>query len=262
MKNCKQCHRRLRSDYQLDICKLCLAVCECGAKKDYRAKQCRSCGSRTGAIKQWQKIRPKMEASLRAFAATRKGKPIKPPRVCSIDGCGQPYEARGWCHKHYARWKFRRTPHLSTKLSPEEKFWANVEKTEKCWIWRGITNENGYGLIRINGKYIRAHRYSYFLAYGEYPMPMGRHTCDNPPCVNPGHIVPGTQQENVQDRVDRNRQPRGSKVGGSKLTELDVIEIKMLLKAKIFHRIIAEKFGVHKLTIGEINTGKTWKHVL
>ena len=27
------------------------------------------------------------------------------PRVCSIDGCDNVHAARGWCHKHYMRWR-------------------------------------------------------------------------------------------------------------------------------------------------------------
>jgi hypothetical protein len=26
-------------------------------------------------------------------------------RLCSIDGCNKPHDARGWCDTHYARWK-------------------------------------------------------------------------------------------------------------------------------------------------------------
>lgn len=26
-------------------------------------------------------------------------------RICSIEGCGKPHEARGWCSMHYMRWK-------------------------------------------------------------------------------------------------------------------------------------------------------------
>jgi hypothetical protein len=28
----------------------------------------------------------------------------KPERTCSVDGCGRPFYARGWCSMHYLRW--------------------------------------------------------------------------------------------------------------------------------------------------------------
>lgn len=59
---------------------------------------------------------------------------------------------------------------------------------------------------------------------------------------------------------------RKGKYGGennpySKLTEKDVIEIKKMLKDKIFIKYIAEKFNVSDSTISAINTGKIWKGV-
>jgi HNH endonuclease len=31
-------------------------------------------------------------------------------RLCSIEGCGQEHQARGWCQKHYTRWKVHGDP--------------------------------------------------------------------------------------------------------------------------------------------------------
>lgn len=37
------------------------------------------------------------------------------PRTCTINGCNNKHEARGWCQKHYARWKVHGNPN-TTKL--------------------------------------------------------------------------------------------------------------------------------------------------
>ncbi len=37
--------------------------------------------------------------------AGRKPKPERQVRLCSIPGCGRVHYGRGWCHRHYWRWK-------------------------------------------------------------------------------------------------------------------------------------------------------------
>lgn len=39
-------------------------------------------------------------------------------RVCSIEGCGRPHEARGWCRPHYWRWSVYGDP-LGSSLPRE-----------------------------------------------------------------------------------------------------------------------------------------------
>lgn len=29
----------------------------------------------------------------------------QPGRICAVDGCGRPVQARGWCHPHWRRWR-------------------------------------------------------------------------------------------------------------------------------------------------------------
>lgn len=33
-----------------------------------------------------------------------------PKRICGIDGCGKPHRARGWCTKHWKRWRVHGDP--------------------------------------------------------------------------------------------------------------------------------------------------------
>ncbi len=79
------------------------------------------------------------------------------------------------------------------------RFWDRVEKTERCWLWRGATNGQGYGVIGVDGHQRYAHRLSYELFVG--PIPDGLeldHLCRTPACVNPAHLEPVTHQENIR----------------------------------------------------------------
>ena len=93
------------------------------------------------------------------------------------------------------------------KISDKDlkRFWDNVDRKFKneCWIY-GIGNN--YGDILINGKKIKAHRFSYELHKGKIPKGMNVcHTCDIPACVNPNHLWIGTQKDNMQDKIKKGR---------------------------------------------------------
>lgn len=86
-------------------------------------------------------------------------------------------------------------------LTPEQRFWLKVDRTEGCWLWTGALDSWKYGQIRIAGHNVLVHRFSYALHVG--PIPEGMtvdHRIDCPKhCVNPAHLRLATikqQQEN------------------------------------------------------------------
>lgn len=94
----------------------------------------------------------------------------------------------------------------------EARFYAKVEKTDGCWLWKGARHRlaNGtmtYGTIMLTkGRTALAHRVSYELANGDLSDDaVLRHTCDNPACVRPDHLVAGTQQDNLADMREKGR---------------------------------------------------------
>ncbi len=72
-----------------------------------------------------------------------------------------------------------------------EIFWAGVEKTDTCWVWRGELDRNGYGRVRWAGRRLAAHRVAWAISHGGR-FPVGRqirHDCGNRACVHPAHLL-------------------------------------------------------------------------
>ena len=121
---------------------------------------------------------------------------------CSIEGCPAPAYVRGLCSNHYSAW-FKYGDPLVRKsthgMTPAERFWYFVTKTDTCWLWTGQLNESGYGRIVDSGTHrVFAHRFAYELLIGPIPdgLPLD-HLCRVPSCVNPAHLEPVTTRTNV-----------------------------------------------------------------
>ena len=118
-------------------------------------------------------------------------------RNCSVHGCGRPLYGREYCNMHYQRMRKRG---LLPTLTPDERFWAKVEKTDHCWEWTGSLVTSGYGNFRSRGRTWVAHRYAYVRMVGEIPPGMGLdHICFNRRCVNPDHLRLATQKQNMEN---------------------------------------------------------------
>lgn len=107
-----------------------------------------------------------------------------------------------------------------TMTSPEDRFWAYVDKgdsPDSCWIWTGTPSSYGYGRFTIRGDEFLAHKLSWEWVNGPVPDDLCVcHDCpsgDNPLCVNPAHLFLGTHAENRQDCVAKGRQAKGERHG-------------------------------------------------
>jgi len=151
--------------------------------------------------------------------------------TCRAPGCGTPIGptgARGWCPKHYQRWRQHGDP-LTVhprgvpRRPPTELFWAKVNRDGPvpaghpelgpCWLWTAATR-GGFGAFNTPAtdteprRRVEAHRFAYEQYVG--PVPPGHELghlchaaeverCDGGPecphraCVNPAHLVAVSQ---------------------------------------------------------------------
>lgn len=68
----------------------------------------------------------------RGYCLRHYQKYCRPP--CSIEGCDKPVNARGWCNNHYSQWQKHGDPLATLRPNrsegtPEERFWEKIDKT-------------------------------------------------------------------------------------------------------------------------------------
>lgn len=149
-------------------------------------------------------------------------------------------------------------------MTSEARFFAKTAPGENgCIVWTGCRHENGYGLVKRDGKHWLAHRLSWTFRHGE--IPDGKnvlHRCDNPPCVNIEHLFLGSQQDNVTDMHNKGRAvaPSGADSGQAKLTEDEVIAIRQL-RGRVTQRELAKRYGISQAHVSAIQRGAWWRHL-
>lgn len=122
-----------------------------------------------------------------------------------------------------------------------DRLWPQVDIGERCWLWTGTLDRDGYGKLRdFEQRSRRAHAYAWWLATGEWPTPgeVVGHTCDvlypvgshaYRACVRNddegiysvdgteyrrvGHLWLGTSIANTRDRVLKGRSAMGDRSG-------------------------------------------------
>lgn len=98
------------------------------------------------------------------------------------------------CDHRFRNGEFKATPKYREPGDPVERFWARVEKTEDCWIWRGTVRPDGFGSFGYTDNKRAynslAHRFSYALHFTPPPArTVVYQECENKLCVRPEHLL-------------------------------------------------------------------------
>lgn len=126
-------------------------------------------------------------------------------RICSIEDCGRPHRKYGYCDAHFqrsVRGADMSAPIQQRHYAPSQALSARTRTEGECLVWTGSINDMGYGLIKVGGVVLRAHRYAWEAKNG--PIPDGAvldHICHNRRCVKVSHLRLATVAQNVWNRT-------------------------------------------------------------
>lgn len=183
-------------------------------------------------------------------------------RICSVDGCGKPVRARGWCINHYELWRRNGAPELKRAKNgdPHSFLSAALEYSDDdCLLWPFSLYSGGYGGMNYKGHHCAVHIIICEIVHGPKPEHGYEvaHGCGNKRCCNPRHLRWATGAENQADRIIHGTTLWGNKHPMAKLTEKDVREIRML-RGYLTQDKIAKMYGIAGSTVSQIQRRRGW----
>lgn len=131
--------------------------------------------------------------------------------------------------------------------------------TTPCRVWRGATNNMGYGVLRRGGRAWLLHRWIMRLAGEEIDGKVVMHLCDNPPCFRFDHLRVGSHRDNTQDMVRKGR-ARGN-ANPSPDRKLTGEQVRFVRTSSRSARSLAREFGVTHRVIADIRNNNTYKDI-
>jgi hypothetical protein len=190
-------------------------------------------------------------------------------KICAIEGCGKPVIARGWCRKHYYRWKHH--GHTGATRTPAGEAMDYLKRIvlnfngDECLTWPYYTSTYGYGIVTKDGKQIHATRVICEELYGHPPTPEheAAHSCGRGHfgCITPRHLRWATPKENTEDKFLHGTVVHGESCHAAKLSASAVLAIYSL-KGTDKQENIATAFNVTRRTVGRIWRREIWTRVL
>lgn len=129
-------------------------------------------------------------------------------RICSIDGCGNKHDAKGYCSRHLYHFRKCGDPLGGRRgASPGEPLrWVAEHASyegDDCIVWPFEKSRYGYGVVKHDGKRRVASRVMCEAVHGAAPAEGmdAAHSCGNGHlgCMNPTHLRWATRKQNIED---------------------------------------------------------------
>lgn len=129
-------------------------------------------------------------------------------RKCEMPGCERKHLAQGLCAGHYRELRYYGVLDVMQLQAPDGEPLAYyrehvTDDTDECFSWPYAVDNNGYGVVTIDGRPQRVHVLACEHANG--PRPSGMHAahgpCHRPNCWSPRHLRWATPVENMADKV-------------------------------------------------------------
>lgn len=114
-----------------------------------------------------------------------------------------------------------------------------------CRIWQLARNKKGYGVEKVQGKTVFAHRAAYERHHGEIGEGLEvDHKCSERACVGADHLEAVPRHENLR------------RCGMLKLTPEQVIEIRRSTETQ---QVVADGYEISQAQVSRIRARKVWK---
>lgn len=141
---------------------------------------------------------------------------------------------------------------------------AHPKMDTPCWIWTGHKNQDGYGIMSLNGHALLVHRVMYYFFVGDtrgLPDSCILHKCDVTSCCNPSHLFSGTKAENALDCKAKGRTARGSKLPQARISEDKVYALRCEYADGASIKDLAEREQYAFSAMYSLLIGRRWTHV-
>lgn len=190
-------------------------------------------------------------------------------RGCSVSGCGRPHKGKGYCNTHYARMlrgivvdgpvrtRGGGLQFIETEAVPHDG--------RVCLIWPFSRTTKGYARQVIDGRESNASRIVCERVHGPAPpmMPHAAHSCGNGHmgCVSGAHLFWRSVSENHIEKQIHGTDNGGVKHPLHRLSE-DAVRFIRSNRERFSRASLAEKFGVSRSTIRDVEIGKSYRSVV